>query len=117
MPGACTGVAGYTSSAELQFLIARGGLIPQYNQGSNSMTLVYNGNTWFSYMFENTMAFRKLIYQGQGFAGSSEWAIDLSAFSPDNGANNGIPYIGRDSVVVSEWCDCSRRAERKVKHQ
>ncbi|QIW97347.1 hypothetical protein AMS68_002865 [Peltaster fructicola] len=88
--GFCTNTPGYISNAEIQFSIAWDGLTPQYDASSNSMILVNAGNNWVSYMDHNIMAFRKLCYQIWGFAGSAEWAIDLSSFTPDGGMGNGL---------------------------
>ncbi|KAH7120731.1 class V chitinase Chi100 [Dactylonectria macrodidyma] len=77
-PGPCTGTAGYISNYELDLVIAQDSTAQQYwDADSWSNIIVYDQVQWGAYMNDTNKAAGKAIYEGLGFLGSSDWAMDL----------------------------------------
>ncbi|KAK3940475.1 killer toxin alpha/beta [Diplogelasinospora grovesii] len=89
-PGQCTVTAGYISNAEIDDLINLDDAttISAYDAASDSNILVY-GSTWVAYMDDTTKASRVSAYQALNFAGTVDWAVDLQAFTDDDGSPDG----------------------------
>lgn len=79
--GECTGTGGYISNAELQDIIDAGG-VTQFRDADSDI-LVYGGTEWVSYMTDDTKASRETLYAGYNFAGTTDWAVDLQAYTAD----------------------------------
>ncbi|TVY81252.1 Killer toxin subunits alpha/beta [Lachnellula suecica] len=79
-PGQCTQTAGYLAGAEIDSIIAQGGIT--FLDDTLSNILVYNGTQWAAYMDESNKGIRTSTYRTQlNLGGTSEWAIDLASES------------------------------------
>ncbi|KAJ6448445.1 glycoside hydrolase superfamily [Mycena sanguinolenta] len=81
-PGPCTNTAGYIANAEINQIIAAGGVQTFHDGPSDSDILVYNSVQWVAYMDDDTKASRTLTYKGLNMGGVSDWAVDLQAYLP-----------------------------------
>jgi len=67
------------ADAEINAIIARGGNILTFLDGSDSNILVYNDNQWVSYMDPSNKTTRTIVYQSLNMGGVTDWAVDLDA--------------------------------------
>ncbi|KAF7341759.1 Glycoside hydrolase family 18 protein [Mycena sanguinolenta] len=79
-PGPCTQTAGYIANAEINQIIANGGVQTFHDASSDSDILVYNSVQWVAYMNDATKASRTTQYQQLNMGGVSDWAVDLQVF-------------------------------------
>ncbi|KUI60668.1 Killer toxin subunits alpha/beta [Cytospora mali] len=87
-PGNCTDTAGYISQAELDQYssgttdgtLARRAVTTWHDNSSDSDLMTYGDQTWVAYMSDDTKATRINLYSSYNFAGSVEWAVDLTNF-------------------------------------
>ncbi|KAF2809813.1 putative glycosyl hydrolase, family 18 [Mytilinidion resinicola] len=78
--GRCTDTGGYISNAEIGEIIKAGKINRQWKkEGSNIM--VYNDTEWVAYMDDDTKKTRSAFYDSYNFAGTTDWAADLQAFT------------------------------------
>ncbi|KAH9204631.1 putative glycosyl hydrolase, family 18 [Leptodontidium sp. 2 PMI_412] len=109
--GECTQTGGYISNAEIQEIIGAGG-VQQYVV-EDSDILVYGGGTeWVSYMKDTTKAGRETLYAKYNFAGTTDWAVDLQAYTADEEyAEEDDPLYGtyEEHVSDSEVSQCSSK--------
>ncbi|KAJ6448584.1 hypothetical protein C8R45DRAFT_1224651 [Mycena sanguinolenta] len=81
-PGPCTNTAGYIANAEIDQIIANGGVQTFHDDESDSDILVYNSVQWVAYMDDDTKTSRTSTYKGLNMGGVSDWAVDLQAYLP-----------------------------------
>ncbi|KAL2818187.1 glycoside hydrolase superfamily [Aspergillus cavernicola] len=85
-PGMCTMTPGILANAEIENLIAEGGINEfYYDAGSDSNILVYNDTQWVAFMNKSTIRGRTEYYKDLKFAGYANWAVDLAYWSGDDG--------------------------------
>ncbi|KAL4996287.1 hypothetical protein BDV10DRAFT_187234 [Aspergillus recurvatus] len=83
--GECTRTAGMIANAEINRILSLGDEDSSYyDQGSDSNVIVWN-NTWAAYMDSDTMTSRTSYYRRLNFGGTVDWAVDLVAFTGDDG--------------------------------
>ncbi|KAH8695443.1 hypothetical protein BGW36DRAFT_299192 [Talaromyces proteolyticus] len=82
--GRCTATRGYISNAEIFELIENGVAKGWYDDGSNSDMAVWD-STWVAYESLATRSSRTSFYKGLNFRGTIDWAVDLLAFTGDDG--------------------------------
>ncbi|KAK1756786.1 hypothetical protein QBC47DRAFT_443416 [Echria macrotheca] len=84
-PGECTETAGYIADAEIRQIqaIANAGFSDAdayqslYDSDSDSDIFIYNNDEWVAWMDTQTKQRRTDLYKPLGFAGTSDWAVDL----------------------------------------
>jgi len=88
-PGRCTRTPGIIAQAEIDEIIAAkpAGLYTWYDADSDSDTLQYDTDSWAAYLSESTKESRRARYQKLNFGGTADWAVDLTAFVPGDGAS------------------------------
>jgi GH18 family chitinase len=78
--GRCTDTAGYISNAEIDEIIKSGNVNKKWtSEGSNIM--VYNDTEWVAWMDNLMKKYREDSYDTYNFAGTTDWAVDLQAFT------------------------------------
>ncbi|KAJ7660100.1 glycoside hydrolase superfamily [Mycena polygramma] len=107
-PGSCTQTAGYIANAEIEKIIAAGGVQTSHDTASDSDILVYNSVQWVGYMSNTTKASRTSVYKGLNMGGTSDWAVDLQSFLP--AYTPPTPPVVRNPCTqvqgwVAEWVD------------
>ncbi|KAL3475669.1 glycoside hydrolase superfamily [Aspergillus californicus] len=89
-PGICTRTPGVLANAEIEELIIEGDINESYyDVGSDSNILVYNDTQWVAYMGKYTTKRRIEYYKRLKFGGYANWAVDLTAWSGDDGDPDG----------------------------
>ncbi|KAK0103087.1 hypothetical protein ONS96_005698 [Cadophora gregata f. sp. sojae] len=99
--GECTDTAGYISNAEIADIIAAGGV--QEYRVEDSDILVYGGGTeWVAYMKDATKSGREALYSRYNFAGTTDWAVDLQAYTADEDSSveEDDPNYGKYTEIV-----------------
>ncbi|RYP87128.1 hypothetical protein DL769_000587 [Monosporascus sp. CRB-8-3] len=126
MPGMCTDTAGYISNAEIEQIKATTSNVKVWHDArSNSDVMVYYGQIsrtnffadrryadkrdgvdteWVAYMTETTKATRRERWQGLGFAGTIDWAVDLQQFTDDDYLGPGGAEQPDDTMPPLEKC-------------
>ncbi|KAJ6559463.1 glycoside hydrolase superfamily [Mycena vulgaris] len=79
-PGPCTQTPGYIAHAEINEIIAKGGVQTFHDHDSDSDIMVYNSVQWVAYMSNTTKASRTTLYKGMNMGGVSDWAVDLETY-------------------------------------
>ncbi|KAJ5081191.1 killer toxin alpha/beta [Penicillium angulare] len=98
--GRCTKTAGIIAQAEIQEMITLNESTKSwYDEGSNSDIIVWN-DTWAAYMSSDTMTSRQGYYKSFNFGGTIDWALDLIAFTGDDGDPN-VVWTGPDMPKLS----------------
>jgi GH18 family chitinase len=107
-PGNCTKTAGYISNAEIDEIINlnASGVRYVFDAASDSDTLFY-GNNWVAYMSDTTKGTRTTYYQGLNFAGTVDWAVDLSEFTDEDGDPDDLDDDGDPDTTPLAPCDAS----------
>lgn len=78
--GRCTDTAGYISNAEIGEILQSGKVNKNWtSEGSNIM--VYNDTEWVAWMDDAMKKSRSAFYDSYNFAGTTDWAVDLQAFT------------------------------------
>lgn len=120
--GHCTQMSGYISNAELREIRENGmGYSDVHtwhdsDSDSNIMTYSYNGMTdWVAYMDDDVKQKRTDKYKGYNFAGTTDWAVDLGAFAPNDGGNEAGSGSHDDSNHDKFICE-NRRSLRVSGH-
>lgn len=103
-PGRCTNTSGYISNAEIYEIISgTEGAKTWYDKESNSDILTY-GKDWVAYMTDATKTSRTGYYKQLNFGGIVDWAVDLQAFTGDEGDPLGIYDVDWDPEPTDgEW--------------
>ncbi|KAF2167032.1 glycoside hydrolase family 18 protein [Zasmidium cellare ATCC 36951] len=103
LPGNCTETPGYLSNTEILSIINGGQYsVQQYETTEAGDILVYDDTQWVSWMKGATYDSRSEWAQALGFAGTSDWAIDLNVTGgEDGGGGGGGTGGGSGSGVVS----------------
>jgi len=105
--GLCTQTAGYLADAEINQImdvsdsIFGGGYDFEvfHDDDADSDILVYDQTEWVAFMSSATKESRTNLYKGKNFAGTSDWAVDLSEdWDGNHAAKDG-------DVMVFEECD------------
>lgn len=97
--GECTDTAGYISNAEIDEIISQDG-VQQYRV-EDSDVLVYGGGTeWVAYMNGATKSGREQLYDYYNFAGTTDWAVDLQAFTDDEELHGDDPLWGIYEEII-----------------
>jgi len=110
--GECTDTAGYISNAEIADIIDAGG-VTEYRV-EDSDILVYGGGTeWVAYMKDATKSGREALYAKYNFAGTTDWAVDLQAFTADEDSSldEDDPNYGKyeEIVRIHDKTQCSSK--------
>lgn len=101
--GECTMTGGYISNAEiLDFVNANVSVKTWYDKASDSNYLVYNKTSWVAYMTDGVKTSRKSKYAGLNFAGTVDWAVDLTHW----GDSDGNPDGGDSCTDTEDGTDC-----------
>lgn len=97
-PGWCTKTAGYISNAEIKEISSKQGNVKTwFDDESHSDMMVFDDVQWVAYMKDSTKNTRAVLYQYfYAMGGTSDWAVDLQAFVPNN-ERGGI--FGRSTAV------------------
>ncbi|CAK7209595.1 hypothetical protein SCUCBS95973_000493 [Sporothrix curviconia] len=95
-PGACTETAGYIGNAEIADYVYgnQSGTQTWYDAASDSSFTVFandngTGSTWVAYMTDRIKDSRIAKYQGENFAGTVDWALDLAKYGDYEGDSDG----------------------------
>ncbi|KAH7016502.1 uncharacterized protein B0I36DRAFT_397093 [Microdochium trichocladiopsis] len=84
-PGRCTVTRGYISNAEIDNIRKTYGTVKSWHDArSDSDLLVYDRFEWVAYMSDETKLSRRKHWEGFGFAGTIDWAVDLQKFTGDS---------------------------------
>ncbi|KAF7337318.1 Glycoside hydrolase family 18 protein [Mycena sanguinolenta] len=102
-PGPCTQTAGYIANAEINQIIAGGGVQTFHDDSSDSDILVYDSVQWVAYMDDDTKASRTTTYQGLNMGGVSDWAVDLQAYLPAYSSAPPPPPVQTPCSQVQGW--------------
>lgn len=99
--GRCTQTNGYISNAEINEIIATNPTAQTFIDNSFSNILVYNETEWTAYIDDDNKDARDALFRGFNFAGTVDWATDLSTF-------HGVPANAYDTstkpaVLVETW--------------
>lgn len=82
--GRCTAIRGYISNVEINELIDNCVAQRWYDDSSNSDMALWD-STWVAYQSINTRTTRTSYYQSLNFGGIADWAVDIFAFTGDDG--------------------------------
>jgi hypothetical protein len=78
--GRCTETAGFISNAEINEIIFSSKVNKKWTkEGSN--TMVYNDTEWVAWMDDEMKKSRSAFYDSYNFAVTTNWAVDLQAFT------------------------------------
>ena len=112
LAGECTRTSGYIADAEIRQTQAIMGMgwsdakfVSTYDQASDSDIFIYNNDEWVAWMDVETKKRRIDLYKSLGFAGTSDWAVDLQADMVLPG-DSGIDTDDMLDLTVS--CDLSK---------
>jgi chitinase len=113
LAGECTMTSGYIADAEIRQTQAIMGMgwseatyVSTYDEASDSDIFIYNNDEWVAWMDVETKKRRIDLYKSLGFAGTSDWAVDLQADMGLPGDGGGIDTDGMLDLTVS--CDLSK---------
>ncbi len=111
--GTCTGTSGYISDAEIRQIIkiqdsgwSDATYVSTYDEESDSDIFIYDGTEWVAWMDKLTKQRRTDLYKSLGFAGTSDWAVDLQAdfgLDGDDGSSEKL-----DALDLSVKCDLDK---------
>lgn len=112
--GACTQTSGYIADAEIRQIKnimdmgwSDAKYVSKYDSASDSDIFIYNNDEWVAWMDVETKKRRTTLYKSLGFAGTSDWAVDLQddygqmAAGTGTSGNNG-------TLDLSVSCDLSK---------
>ncbi|KAK1766312.1 killer toxin subunits alpha/beta [Phialemonium atrogriseum] len=96
-PGPCTNTAGYISDYEIGLILKQNPSSQDlFDSTSYSNVLVFNNTQWVAYMDDDNKVFREGLYQGIGFLGTADWAVDLQS---DSGTGDGSGDSDSSSTI------------------
>lgn len=82
--GACTRTSGYIADAEIRQVKeimdmgwSDATYVSTYDEASDSDIFIYDNDEWVAWMDVETKKRRIALYKSLGFAGTSDWAVDL----------------------------------------
>lgn len=82
--GTCTQTSGYIADAEIRQVMkimdmgwSDATYVSTYDEASDSDIFIYNNDEWVAWMDVETKKRRIDLYKSLGFAGTSDWAVDL----------------------------------------
>ncbi|KAL2256037.1 hypothetical protein VTK26DRAFT_2286 [Humicola hyalothermophila] len=101
--GRCTGTAGYISNAEINEIIRKDPDARTWVDAETDSQILVSGNTWVAYMDGTRKLLRMMRWLSMDFGGTSDWAIDLAAFEPDDLGINPAAGIRLGTHVAAWW--------------
>ncbi|KAL1954115.1 hypothetical protein VTO42DRAFT_1739 [Malbranchea cinnamomea] len=88
-PGRCTGERGYVSNAEInEIMVKKANAQWWRDEDSDSDIIVYDDTEWVAFMNDQNRWARTNKYLALNFGGTSDWAVDLKRFSPEEGGTD-----------------------------
>jgi GH18 family chitinase len=117
--GRGTNTSGYIANAELAEIKAGGKYSTVnhwYDQASDSNIMVYGNDgqlDWVAYMDDEIKARRTSQFKGYNMGGTTDWAVDLAAFQPGDGGDDGghpvdPPPSAKQCKDAKEWPDSKK---------
>lgn len=111
--GACTRTSGYIADAEIRQVKeimdmgwSDAKYVSTYDEASDSDIFIYNNDEWVAWMDVETKKRRTALYKSLGFAGTSDWAVDLQEDYGQAAAGTGSGNNGALDLSVS--CDLTK---------